>query len=242
MMRKHWSRTPVALALAIAIFSMYSMIGVYAQTSALSGSLSVAGDVTVNGARAISGATIYSGSTIVTSKDSSAVINLGKAGRIELQPNSSARISFNTNAGVNAGLDAGRVRLSLQPNFASTVTATSGTAIADSTQANTYSVDVSCGDIKVATEAGQVELRADNAVKQVAAGQTGVAGQVAAGTRCARLANAPRFGTLTGGALAALLLAGGAAAAIGIVAATRRNNNLGFGSSVIILSPIAPPR
>lgn len=237
-MRKHWSRTPVALALAVAILSMYSMVGVFAQTSVTSANLSVVGEVTVNGARAISGATIYSGSTITTSNNSSAVVNLGKAGRIELQPNSSARINF-TDSSVNAGLDSGRVRLSIQPNIASTVTASNGTVVADSTQSNTYSVDNSCGDIKVAAETGNVELRADNAVKQVAAGQTGTAGQVALGTRCARLATAgTKFGALTGGALAALLLAGGAAAAIAIIAATRKNNNLGFGgSNVIQLSP-----
>jgi hypothetical protein len=240
-MNKHWSRTPIALALAVAIVSMYSMVGVFAQTNTVSADLSAVGDVTVNGARAISGATIYPGSTITTGDNSSAVVNLGRAGRIELQPNSSARISF-TESNVNAGLDAGRVRLSLQPNVSSTVTALSGTTISDGTQAAAYTVDVSCGDIKVMTETGNVQLRADSTVKQVAAGQTSTAGQVAAGTRCARLATAgTKFGALTGGALAALLLAGGAAAAIAIVAVTRKNNSLGFGGSPILLSPTRTP-
>src|SRR4030095_13685665 len=57
------------------------------------------GMVMVNGTSAISGATLSSNSTITTAKDSSAVISLGKLGRIEIAPETSVKLSY-TNASV----------------------------------------------------------------------------------------------------------------------------------------------
>jgi hypothetical protein len=45
--------------------------------------------VTVNGTSAISGATVFSDSTVTTAKGSSAVVSLGKLGRVELQSETS---------------------------------------------------------------------------------------------------------------------------------------------------------
>jgi hypothetical protein len=50
--------------------------------------------VTVDGQAALSGRTIFSGSTISTTENSSAILNCGKAGSIQLAPNSTAIVNF----------------------------------------------------------------------------------------------------------------------------------------------------
>src|SRR2546423_2709324 len=111
MISRTWSRTPITLSLALAILCTYSMAVLAApqgQTGP-TGDLSVVGEVSVNGTSAISGATVFSDSTITTAQNSSAVVSLGKLGRVELLPNSSLKLSF-TDKGVSGMLEAGRVR------------------------------------------------------------------------------------------------------------------------------------
>src|ERR687884_598511 len=210
MISRTWSRKSIAFCLAVAVLSVYSMVvlaspGQTGQTGP-SGELSVSGQVTVNGQSAISGATVFSDSTITTAQNSSAVVSLGKLGRVELLPGSSARINF-TDASVTVSLDAGRVRLSSSSGIAASVVTHDGTAVADNAQANSFTVDVECGNTIVATQVGKVELRAGGNAKQIAAGQTGDAGTAQPGTRCTRLRREDTFGHLSGGALAALILA-----------------------------------
>src|ERR671920_861872 len=108
MTSRTWSRTPITLALTLAILCTYSMVGL-AQTGQTgpTGDLSVVGEVSVNGTNAISGATVFSDSTITTGQNSSAVVSLGKLGRVELMPNSSLKLTFNEGT-VTAMLDAGK--------------------------------------------------------------------------------------------------------------------------------------
>jgi hypothetical protein len=198
------------------------------------GDLSVVGEVSVNGTSAISGATVFSDSTITTGQNSSAVVSLGKLGRVELLPNSSLKLSFN-DTGVSGMLQSGRVRVSSSSGVAATITTKDGAAIADTKQANVFMVDVECGNTLVSTQSGRVELHAGNAVKQIAAGSQDTAGQATPGTRCTRF-NLPAMHGLTTGGLAALLLAAGGAIAAAIIAATH-NNNFNFGGTPIVVSP-----
>ncbi|HVG33921.1 MAG TPA: hypothetical protein VM911_12610, partial [Pyrinomonadaceae bacterium] len=96
MISRSWSRKSIAFCLAIAVLSVYSMVvlATPGQTGP-SGELSVSGQVTVNGQSAISGATVFSDSTVATAQNSSAVVSLGKLGRVELLPSSSMKVSFN---------------------------------------------------------------------------------------------------------------------------------------------------
>jgi hypothetical protein len=237
MISRTWSRTPITLALAIAVLSMYSMVALAApgqgQTGP-SGDLSVVGEVSVNGTSAISGATVFSDSTITTAQGSSAVVSLGKLGRIEILPNSNLKLSFNE-TGITGQLDAGRVRLSTSTGIGASVMTKDGSAVADSSQPNVFTVDVECGNTIVGTQSGRVELRAGSNVKQIAAGSQDSAGQVAPGTRCTRL-TAPGMAGISGGALAALLLAAGGAIAAAIFAANR-SNEFDVGDDAIVISP-----
>ncbi len=236
MISRTLSRTAITLSLSVAILCVYSMVALAAPgQQGASGQLSVNGEVSVNGTNAISGATVFTDSTITTAQNSSAVVSLGKLGRVELLPNSSVKLSFSDN-GVNAMLDAGRVRLATSSGVAATVTTKDGSAVADNNQPNVFTVDVECGNTQVATQSGKVELRANNKVQQIAAGSNATAGQAAPGSRCTRLTREPTFGALSGGALAALLLAAGGAIAAAIIAASQ-NNDINVGGTAPIFSP-----
>jgi hypothetical protein len=198
------------------------------------GDLSVVGEVSVNGTSAISGATVFSDSTITTAQNSSAVVSLGKLGRVELLPNSSLKLSF-TETGVSGMLDSGRVRVSSSSGVAATVTTKDGAAVADLNQPNVFMVDVECGNTQVSTQSGRVELRAGNSVKQIAAGGQDTAGTATPGTRCTRF-QAPEMHGLSGGALAALLLAAGGALAAAIIAGSQ-DDSFDFGGNPIVISP-----
>jgi hypothetical protein len=239
MISRTWSRKSIAFCLAVAVLSVYSMValavpGQQGQTGP-SGELSVSGQVTVNGVNAISGATVFSDSSIATGANSSAIVSLGKLGRVELLPGTTLKLSF-TETGLSGSLDSGRARISTNAGTGATITTKDGAIVADAAQANAFSIDTECGNTILATQSGNVELRAGEKVQQVAAGQDATAGQATPGTRCARLAIAQQFGKLSGGALAALLAAAGGAIAAAIIASTH-NNDLNFGGSVVVVSP-----
>ena len=235
MTSRNWSRKTITVALAVAVWSVYSMVALGAQgQKGASGDLSVVGDVTVNGASAISGATVFSDSTITTAKGSSAVVSLGKLGRVEVLPESSLKLSF-TETGITGMLDAGRVRVSSSSGTSAVITTKDGSAVADNGQPNVFLIDVECGNTVVSTQSGRVELRTGDSVKQIAAGNQDTAGQAAPGTRCTRL-TMPDMEGISGGALAALLLAAGGAIAAAIIAATQ-DNDFEFGGNPIVISP-----
>jgi hypothetical protein len=232
MISRTWSRKSIALSLAVAVLSVYSMavLASPGQTGP-SGELSVSGQVSVNGQSAISGATVFSDSTVTTAKGSSAVVSLGKLGRVEVLPESSMKLSF-TDSGLTATLEAGRVRVS--NSMMASVMTKDGSAIADSP--SVFTVDVECDNTVVATQSGRVELRAGSTVKQIAAGSQDSAGMAAPGTRCTRLKTEGMKG-LSGGALAALLLAAGGAIAAAIIVGTSENNDIDIGGGTTVISP-----
>jgi hypothetical protein len=236
MISRTWSRKSIAFCIAVAVLSVYSMVALATPgQKAASGELSVSGQVTVNGQAAISGATVFSDSVIATAANSSATVSLGKLGRVELFPNTSVKLSFG-DANISASLEAGRIQVATLAGTAAVVTAKDGAAIADASQAATFNVDVECGNMIVASQAGLVELRAGNKNTPVAAGTSESAGTPQPGTRCTRLTRPDTFGSISGGALAALLLAVGGAVAAAIIAASH-DNDLNFGGSVTVVSP-----
>ena len=228
MTNKTWSRKFIALCVAAAVLTVYSMLAL-ATPGARSGELSIVGDVMVDGQKVISGGTIFSDSVIVTAKDSSAIVSLSKLRRVELSANSSLKLSF-TDDSITGLLDAGRARVSTPAGVRVNLTTKDGSVVVDGTKATSFSVNVEKGNTSVTTESGLAELhQSSGTVKQIAAGESAVAGTP-------NPKNDPGDKGLSGGALAALLLAtGGAVAAI--IYATRHNNDLNFGGTVIVVSP-----
>jgi hypothetical protein len=103
-------RKALSLCLMVAIYATYSMVTL-ASTERIAGELLISGknsSVKVNGETAQNGRSIFSASTITTPENASAIINLGKIGKIELAPNTTLNISF-TEKGINGDLLNGKV-------------------------------------------------------------------------------------------------------------------------------------
>lgn len=230
MIKKTWSRKFVAISVAAAVLSMYSMLTL-ATTSARSGELSVIGEVSVNGQKVTSGGTIFSGSAIVTAKDSSAIVSLGKLGRIELSANTSLKLNFADNAIVGV-LDSGRARVSTPTGVSVNLTTKDGSVVVDGTQATVFTVSSLKGITSVGTESGVAELKSGTTVTHIAAGESGNAGTPQGGKKD----DDDDDHKLSGGALFALLAATGGAVVAIIYAATHRND-LNFGGTVNVVSP-----
>ena len=146
------------------------------------GELKVTGKVKVNGGEAGNGFTITTGSTATTAKGSSAVVSLGKLGRVEIFPSSSVDLDFD-NGSIKVKLEAGRVRVSSSSGVSATASTRDGEVAADGAQEHTFTVDVECGNTVVSSQTGSVELRAGGTVKQIAAGSQDSAGTAKPG-RC----------------------------------------------------------
>src|SRR5215203_289995 len=170
----------MAVEVVVLVVSGIAIVaGILPQASgAPSGKLiQVEGQVSVNGTSAISGATVFSDSTVTTAARSSAVVSLGKLGRVEVLPDSTMKLSF-SDPNVSVGmLDQGRVRLSSSSNVTAKVTTKDGEVVATGNQRNEFTVDTHCGNTFVSVAKGKVELRAGSTVKQIAAGNQDTAGQ-----------------------------------------------------------------
>jgi len=105
MNSKLWIRKTVSSCLMVAMVATYSMVALASNDKA-TGDLvvngrSVNGDmpvVMVNGETAKTGRTVFSSSTIVTPEYSSAIVNMGKAGEIQVAPNSTLTLTFDSHA------------------------------------------------------------------------------------------------------------------------------------------------
>lgn len=166
----------LATCLALALWSVTSMVALAAAPQS-SGEITVTGTVTVDGRNAVSGSTIASGSTITTAENSSAIVSLGKIGRIEVGQNTTFNVKFD-NSGIYGTLNSGKVRVMNMNGFNASITTLEGLTIADANQANTFVVEKECGHTHVDTVAGLVTLRTGGNDKQVAAGTDATAGSL----------------------------------------------------------------
>jgi hypothetical protein len=115
MNSKVWIRKALSTCLTVAIIATYSMVAL-AGTEKVAGELLISGKnlngetpfVKVNGEAAQNGRSIFSSSTITTPQNASAVISLGKVGKIELAPNTTFALSFD-DKGISGELISGRV-------------------------------------------------------------------------------------------------------------------------------------
>ena len=113
MNSKVWFRRALSSGLMVAILATYSMVALASPAAAV-GELTISAsggntaNVTVNGEMAKSGRSIFSSSVISTPENATAVINLGKAGSIELAPNSTFTVSYDSSS-ISGDLAAGSV-------------------------------------------------------------------------------------------------------------------------------------
>ena len=218
---------------AVAVLCVYSMVGL-AATKDVTGEITVTGQVTVNGQTAVSNTTIVSGSTVVTGPNSSAVISLGKTGRIEVLADSNIVLNFSDSSIVGI-LNAGKAHVANAAGVSTTITTKDATIIADVAQADNFIVEVECSHTHVDTTAGLVTMREGSSDKQVAAGTNATAGNLAqTGCKpCLRPNSAPPV-RLAGWPW----LLAAAAGVAGVVLLLGGGNEVNTTGTVIIVSPV----
>jgi hypothetical protein len=231
MLGKNTIRKFVTLTTVAAVWCVYSMVA-FAMPVDSAGEITVTGQVTVNGQPAVSNSTLLSGAVIGTGAASSAVVSLGKLGRVEVLADSNLTLSF-TDSSIVAILTTGQARVSNSAGVATTVTTKDTTVIADSGQADNFLVQVECSHAHVDTTTGVVTMRIGSSDKQVVAGSTAVAGNlVQAGcVPCLRPNSAPPV-AVAGFPWLILLAAG--AAGVGIWLGTHNDDTTNSGGVVII--------
>jgi hypothetical protein len=233
MLGKNIIRKSVTLMTAVAVWCVYSMVA-YAIPGDIAGEITVSGQVTVNGQPAVSNSTILSGSVISTGDGSSAVISLGKAGKLELSANTSMTLRFTDNS-IVVMLSDGKTRIQNAAGVATTVTTKHATMIADVGQSDNFTVEAECAHTHLDTHAGVVTMREGTSDKQISAGASAIAGNMEqAGCQpCFRGTQPqPNIGNWPW----LLLLAAGAAGA-GIFLSTRKDD-FGFGGGGTVVSPV----
>lgn len=176
MLGKNIIHKTTSLVLALTVWCVYSMVAIAAPKD-MTGEITVNGQVTVNGQSVTSGSTIVSGSVITTGANSTAIVSLGKAGRVEVAENSELSLKFTENS-ITGVLNSGKARVAENAGIAASITTKDGVAIADAGQANTFAVEVECSHTHVDTIAGMVTMRTGSTDKQVAAGTDAVAGNL----------------------------------------------------------------
>jgi hypothetical protein len=224
MFGKNEIKKSITVLTAVAVWCVYSMVA-FAAAPNVTGVISVIGQVTVNGQPAVTNSTVISGSTITTGANSSAIINLGKIGRVELAADSNITLKFTDNSIVGI-LSSGKARVSNTSGIATTITTKDSAVIADAGQANSFAVEVECSHTHVDTMSGLVTMRTGNNDKQVAAGTDATAGNLSqTGCQpCLRPNSAPPVATLGLGALPIALILLAVAGAVGTAIIIGSNN------------------
>ncbi len=221
---------------AVAFWSVSSMVALAAPKD-ITGDITVSGQVTVNGQSIVSNSTVVSGSNIVTGDNSTAVISLGKTGRVELLANSNITLKF-SDTGITGILSTGKVRVSNATGVATTVTTKDAAVIADAGQANSFSVEVECSHTHVDTSSGLVTMRSGTNDKQVAAGTDAVAGNLSQ-TGCKPcLRPGPDVPVASIGALPLLAILLAAAGGIGTAILLGSSTDTTTGGGTVVVSTI----
>lgn len=236
MLSKNIMKKSVTLLTAVAFWCVSSMV-VLAAPKDITGDITVSGQVTVNGQSVVSNSTIVSGSNVVTGDNSTAVISLGKTGRVELLANSSITLKFSETeiTGVNL---TGKARISNAAGVATTITSKDATILADAGQANSFAVEVECSHTHVDTISGLVTMRTGTNDKQVAAGTDAVAGNLSQ-TGCQPCVRpGPDVPVASIGALPLLAILLAAAAGVGTAVILGGSNETTTGGGTVVVSTI----
>jgi len=165
-----WLRSLTGLSLVITLLVSSSMVVLATPGNALSGEIIVSGhsasgekaSVMLNGEKAISGRTFFSSATISTPENSSAIINLGKLGRVSLSPNSNLSLNLSDNA-ISGDLTSGQVQVFNSEGVSVNIKTKDDVITNDSVKAGDVTVDVTSGTTSASNEVGDVYVNGEPA-------------------------------------------------------------------------------
>lgn len=154
----------IVFALTVSILTGQTMVALAMPKDARpAGELTVKGKmptdekpfVLVNGDRSFTGRSVFSSGTIATTETTSAIINLGKLGRIEIAPASVMTLSFSDNS-ISGVLSSGDVRVSNADGVAVKINTPNDVITNERNGASSFSVAVGPETSKVAATLGSV--------------------------------------------------------------------------------------
>ena len=188
--RSLWTRNLIGLSLVITMLISSSMVVLAAPGNALTGEIFVTGQnvngvkpsVLLDGENAITGRTFFSSATISTPENSSAIINLGKLGRVSLSPNSNLILNLSENT-IAGDLLAGQIQVFNSEGVSVNIKTNDDMITNDADQAGDVSVDVTSGTTVASNEAGEVFVNGVPAAAKMSKKKTGwiIFGVIAAG-------------------------------------------------------------
>jgi ferric-dicitrate binding protein FerR (iron transport regulator) len=174
------------LVLAVTIFSLPLLAHAYSGAQEPAAPLSrqiVSGKIKVNGKSVAPGFEFASGDTVETAKGSSAVVSLGKLGRVEVLPASKMKVTFDDTS-ATISIEVGGVRVSKSEGSSVIVSTKDGEVVANTPLQGSFTVDTSCGNTLVNANTVTVELRATGGEgKSVEPGKNGSIGRARTGCK-----------------------------------------------------------
>lgn len=174
-----------------------------------SGTIRVAGSVSIDGVQGMSGQTIFPGSQITTAERSESIIDLGKLTRLRLLPETDLSLDFSS-ARVSGTLRQGALRGFIPAGLPVNIHTEGGELVTDPSEATEFTVRVTGTTTEVSVKTGHVELRSENELKMVGAGEvltTSGVPQNPSEDEDDGLSKAEKIGLLAGiGGVAAILL------------------------------------
>ena len=122
MLSKNWSVRSLGFCLTLAFLAAVAQLTLpSARADDAMGQLTVTGMVKVNGKPAATGDIVASGSGVETAKGSSAVVSLGKLGRVEALPETRMHVRW-TDTNISIVVDMGSVRVDTGEGVTATIT------------------------------------------------------------------------------------------------------------------------
>lgn len=159
-----WLRRVTTLGLMVAVFISSTMfVSAAPDSKALAGEIIVSGSgensaVTLNGERAYSGRTFFSSGVIVTPETGSAVVNLGKLGRINIAPNSLLSLSFSPNS-ISGKLSAGQIKVFSSEGVSVNIETSDNIVTNDANQSGVFTINVQSGATQAVAESGSISMK-----------------------------------------------------------------------------------
>jgi ferric-dicitrate binding protein FerR (iron transport regulator) len=168
-------RRAAALLIAVALLSLSLPLFPIASAEpgrdllGVTGIIRVSGTVNVDGVRGMSGQTVFPGSQIATAEDGESIIDLGRATRLRLGPETDLALGF-SRASISSTLGRGIVRGFIPAGLPVNIRTAGGELVTDPAAPAEFIVEVIGENTKVSVKTGRVELRTDGKVQIVGAG------------------------------------------------------------------------